>query len=425
VALQDLTPQLRTRLSRMERAVGWFVMLAGALLVFGFGYYVYNTAERKGWFKTKVPYFSFTASASGLKVGDPVTMMGLPVGQITRMEPQPPTDFRYNMYIQFEIQYPYDGYIWTEGSKAQVAPSGFLGGRTLEVTKGTGGYPTYIYHPVETMPLAQVQSLADLTSWRWAEEVYRPRGTNLLARPFQALTNLDEAAAIGHNNLVLMHTSERQNLMAAVWNDRDEHYEPFTRATKPYWLLTDEAPPVTEKLQAVVEQVEKALPDILGLTNQLAALLSNSTSTASNLNLLALGVRPVVSNLAAATAHLDQPGALGEWLLPTNVSRQLEGTLANANTTLTGVNTNLSLLVDNLSRSLDNLASMTSNLNQQVQSNTNLLGAISQTIVHADEFVQGLKHHWLLRSAFKTKSTNAPAAGPANPLLSPKDRGAR
>ena len=53
MALQDLTPQLRTRLSRMERGVGCFVMLAVGLLVFGFVYYIYNTAERKGWFKTK------------------------------------------------------------------------------------------------------------------------------------------------------------------------------------------------------------------------------------------------------------------------------------------------------------------------------------------------------------------------------------
>jgi hypothetical protein len=36
MALQDLTPQLRTRLSRMERAVGWFVFVATALLLFGF-----------------------------------------------------------------------------------------------------------------------------------------------------------------------------------------------------------------------------------------------------------------------------------------------------------------------------------------------------------------------------------------------------
>jgi hypothetical protein len=48
-----------------------------------------------------------------------------------------------------------------------------------------------------------------------------------------------------------------------------------------------------------------------------------------------------------------------------------------------------------------------------------MLSAISQTVVHTDELVQGLKRHWLLRSAFKTKATNAP---PPAPLKSPKDR---
>jgi hypothetical protein len=64
MALQDLTPQLRTRLSRMERAVGWFVALAMALLAFGFVYYVYHTAERKGWFLTKAPYYTFADRAT-------------------------------------------------------------------------------------------------------------------------------------------------------------------------------------------------------------------------------------------------------------------------------------------------------------------------------------------------------------------------
>ena len=57
--LQDLTPQLRTRLNRMERAVGWFIMLATLLLLFGFGYYIYNTAESRGWFKIKAQYFIY------------------------------------------------------------------------------------------------------------------------------------------------------------------------------------------------------------------------------------------------------------------------------------------------------------------------------------------------------------------------------
>src|SRR5205823_373594 len=107
-------------------------------------------------------------------------------------------------------------------------------------------------------------------------------------------------------------------------------------------------------------------------------------------------------------------------LLPTNINQHLDATLTNANATLTTANTNLTALADSLQNSLNNLANMTSNLNEQVEGNTNLLNGISKAIVDADNFVQGLKHHWLLRSAFKTKPTNSPPAEPPAPLLSPK-----
>ena len=102
MALQDLTPQLRTRLSRMERAVGWFVFLATALLLFGFGYYIYHTAERKGWFKIKAPFFTFVQSSEGLNVKDPVVMMGFQVGEITLIHALPPDD-RHNVRVEFEV----------------------------------------------------------------------------------------------------------------------------------------------------------------------------------------------------------------------------------------------------------------------------------------------------------------------------------
>lgn len=59
---------------------------------------------------------------------------------------------------------------------------------------------------------------------------------------------------------------------------------------------------------------------------------------------------------------------------------------------------------------LINLADITSNFNAQVQTNTNLLGTIGKTIADADDFVQGLKRHWLLRSAFKKEKTSVPPA---------------
>src|SRR5437763_8129622 len=120
MALQDLTPQLRTRLSRMERAVGWFVIVAAVLLLFGFVYYVFNTAERKGWFKTKAPFFTFTDRATGLKVGDPVKLMGFDAGEITAITPMAAEQFTYNVYIEFNLKSPNYESMWTDGSRATV-----------------------------------------------------------------------------------------------------------------------------------------------------------------------------------------------------------------------------------------------------------------------------------------------------------------
>jgi hypothetical protein len=276
--------------------------------------------------------------------------------------------------------------------------------------------------------MAEAQSLQGSTNWLLAEEVWDAALTNLLAKAKSPLTNLTALAAAGCTNLLIMNKSEERKLMTGIWNDREGRFEAYTRTTK-YELLADESAAVTERLEKLVGEVEQALPNILGLTNQLTMVLSNSASLTSNLNAVALGAQPTVSNLAVLTAQLDHPGALGEWLLPTNISRQFEGALgrvdaafASADATLTNANTNLTALAENLGRSLDNLANLTSNLNSQVQANTNILGELSRAIVNADSFVQGLKHHWLLRSAFKTKETNAPAAVSPEQLRSPKDK---
>jgi ABC-type transporter Mla subunit MlaD len=431
MALQDLTPQLRTRLSRMERAVGWFVALAMALLAFGFVYYVYHTAERKGWFLTKAPYYTITERATGLKIGDPVMLMGLAVGQITRMEPMPPEEFTNNIYVEFEIKDPYYGYLWTAGSRAKVASADLLGKRVLEVTKGTGGYPTYVFSPLREVSIAEAQRLPDSTNWLLAQEVWDATGTNLLAKAKSSLTNLTALAAPEGTNVLIMNTSEQRKSMTGIWNDQEGRYDACTKKSK-YYLVADESAAVTERLEELMGQIEQALPNILRLTNQLAAVLSNSASLTLNLNEAILDARPAVSNLTTLTAQLNHPGALGEWLLPTNISRQLEGTLGSADTALVSANavlasanTNLTVLAENLGRSLDNLANLTSNLNGQVQANTNVLAEISRMIVNADSFVQGLKHHWLLRSAFRAKDTNALPTVPSAPLRAPKEKDKR
>ncbi len=430
MALQDLTPQLRTRLSRMERAVGLFVALAIGLLGFGFAYYVYNTAKRKGWFLTKAPYYTFIDRATGLKVGDPVTLMGRDAGRIIAIEPMPADQFEYNIYVQFELRFPHYGYMWTEGSFARVATADLLGKRGLEVTKGTGGYPTYVSHPLREILTAQAGSLPDTALWLLGQELYDVAETNLLAPALAPLTNLNLLAASGKKALTVLDSRESHKGLTGIWDYKQSRYLPFTKQAKGYWLLAEESPAVSERLENVIGQIEAFLPGVFTLTNQLLSVLSNASELTGNLNSVVDAARPGVSNLTILAAELGQRGRLGELLLPTNLNQRLEATLGNAgtafgtaNTTLETASTNLVLLAQNLNRSLDSLASITSNLNNQVEANTNILGAISQTLTDADKFIQGLQRHWLLRSAFRQKPPTNPPPPRSDPLESPKASG--
>jgi ABC-type transporter Mla subunit MlaD len=376
MALQDLTPQLRTRLNRMERAVGWFVLLAAVLLLVGFGYYLRNTAKRKGWFLQKITYQTCVSSGAGLKIGDPVKLMGFDVGSIIDVIPNAPREY-YNITILFQVKVDmknYPGYIWTD-STVKVNAGDFLGGRFLEITKGVAGVP------VGLQTNLVYSGLLD-------QDVFKAELAGLKAK------GVAEAEALATLN------------NEATANPK-KFYQPL-RKESVYFLVPNESPSVTERLQRLVDQVEQALPGVFDLTNKINVVLGNSATLASNLNVVAVNAQPAAANFAQLAAQLRGPGALGEWALGTNGQQNLDATLAGANQTIANTDTNLNLLFENLAQSLDNLAGITSNLNAQVQANTNMLGSISQAVVDADDLVQGLKRHWLLRSAFKKKSDAKP-----------------
>jgi len=339
--LYDLTPQLRTRLRRMEKVVGLFVAVAAALMVAGFAYYLYHTAERKGWFTPKVPYYVFVKSADGLHVGDPVTLMGFAVGEITRIEAEPPQSDN-NVFVGFAVKRPYYGYVWSD-SKVTVTGGSFLGGRRLEVTKGRSGAPT----------------------------VYEDSG-----RITEVLV--------------------------------DDRKVPFDGELLGVPLRTEESPGLAERADRLVAQIEKALPPITG---KLDAVLANAQRLSTDLDGVVGSTRPIVANLDAITTHLRNPhGSLGEWMLPPEVHAKLNGTLEMIDSNLTA-----------LRGTLNNVDEITNNLRAKLDANQNLLDEVSTLVRNTNDLVQGLKRHWLLRSAFPQPVPGAPQLKFV-PLLGPPER---
>lgn len=407
MALQDLTPQLRTRLSRLERIVGWFVVFATLLLLFGLAYYVYQLAERKGWLKTRMPYFTFVRNATGLRVGDRVRLMGFDAGKILEITAQPPDDEYFDVFVRFEVYEPYYGYLWAD-SRAKIGAADFLGNRFVEVTKGTNAAATYALHEIREVTLAEAWGLIGGTNqYVFGEDLVDNTGTNFIVQNSDELTReaLAKVTALKVSRIQLINKSSPEiNPPKMMWDSKAGRYLPIPPDSKGYWIQADESPALTERLENVINTVEAALPDFLGLTNKLAAVLTKADSIVSHTDELLVQAKPIVTNFAQISSQLNQgKGALGEWLLPTNVNQELAQTLQGANKTLRAAETNLSALTASLLLTLENLANTTSNLNAQVQSNTNLVSSISQAIVHSDEFIQGLKRHWLLRSAFKEK----------------------
>jgi len=365
MALQDLTPQLRTRLGRMERLVGLFITLATLLMLAGFGYYLYQTAQRKGWFLTKAPYYTYLHSGAGLKVGDPVRLMGFDAGEITDIIPMPPEETN-NVFVRFLIKSPNYGYLWND-SIVKVESAGLLGNRYLEVTKGGGS------------------------------------GRSGLAATYK----------------------ENHGRLSEIFSGTNDLYVPFQKGDKGYFMAAEEPPELSSQVAQMVQTAKGALPNFLALTNPLNRVLVNASETTARLEQLLVGAQPLLTNLTAISTTLREPkGSLGEWLIPPNLNQQLSQTLASANTALRSANlavTNtdqrLALLASDLERTIENLADITSNLKAQVQANTNLVTSLNQAIIDADAFVQGLKRHWLLRSAFKEQTPNRPPPGrtPARP----------
>lgn len=359
MALQDLTPQLRTRLNQMEVAVGLFVAMAAVLLLAGTGYYLKHTAERKGWLVEKAKYYTFLRTAAGIRVGDPVRLMGRDVGEITEVEMMPADDpwsleEKLNVYVAFVVRAPYYGYLWVD-SRARITSSDLLGNRVLELTRGVEGEPTYRDRPVSSVGF-----------WK------RTQITDIFA---------------------------------------DGEYKPVNADTKGFWLFALEPPTFNDRAETLLNQVEAALPNILTLTNKLNDLLDSGNSAAVNLDDLLTETKPTLENLQEITELIKEPkGGLGEWLFPTDVREELLTTLGTADHTLQSVDQNLNTVSSNLNvsltsltESLDNLAEITGSLNRQVQMNPEMLSQISGVVTNADALMQGLKKHWFLKSAFKEK----------------------
>lgn len=112
----------------IERKVGLFFTIA--VIVLGV---MVETGEKWNPFKQKVPYKTYLASVTGLKVGDPVKLVGVDVGKIKKV-----TILEEQVQIDFEVE---PGTKIKKDTVAMLRLTNLLGGQFLGLTLGTPGSP--------------------------------------------------------------------------------------------------------------------------------------------------------------------------------------------------------------------------------------------------------------------------------------------
>ena len=364
---QDLTPQLRTRLTQVERLVGLFVGAAFILAAGLFGYFLWHTAHERGWFKKKAVYHPYLKSGAGVKPGTPVVLTGFTIGKVTKVDTMPMEqwviDWQFYVFVEFEVQEPYYGYILTD-SQVSIGAGDFLGARSVEINRGRTGKLT-----AKDLPSGKLGVLDK----HFYFEKDRTKATN--------------------NYLI---------------------YKEVADAPDGYFLSALEQQPLPETLTLIANEVHATIP---GITNRIFTALDGVNQIVTNLGgtlpKMEAAVDGLTNTLAQITPLLSKPGGIGEILIPTNLNAGLELTLSNVNANAHSVAplmSNVNSTVSEIRSTLAQVRGTVESMKGQLESNTNLVGNVSKLTASAAQLATDtdtlLRRHWLFRSAFKTNSAS-------------------
>lgn len=390
MGLKDLTPQLRTRMGRVEWYVGLFLATTALLMALAFALYLQRTAKARGWFVVEVPYFTYLPDASGLKAGSPVNLMGFKVGEVTEvtainLEERNSWDYLatngYNVFVGFRIRSDdrseFPGYV---GSDATVRIAGFpvdlLGGTALEVRQGSGrGTLTFGKTP-EGKPGVLVAKFA-----------FAPPGPD---RTNQMLRYEPVKGSKGY----FLPLDQSETLVAQA-------QRVVERLERIAATVDDRLPAMLAELQQTLEVTRGALP---GITNQVGQVLETARLTLPGLT---NNLGAVLANTRDLTAQLRDT-----WPMLTNT---LELTLVASRQLVTNINGAIPTLASNVNVAL-------TNVNVLLSRDTNITANTSLLVSNINQL---LTRHWIFRSAFPKPTTTPPPSAPSprrgQPARSPRD----
>lgn len=143
------------KLTWTELRVGLFVLVALVVLALG----VFYVTGAEGFWVPKIRLRTYMAKVDQLQTGAPVTLDGLPIGNVESFGLNPsPSDKAHNMMVVMRINKKYQDQIRTD-STATLATEGLFGNRYVEITRGVTGK---VIGPNGTVPGNIVPEMSDV-----------------------------------------------------------------------------------------------------------------------------------------------------------------------------------------------------------------------------------------------------------------------
>jgi ABC-type transporter Mla subunit MlaD len=132
--------------------------MAGMLLILGFvAASVYQIGMRNFWFERKNVYFTYVRDADGLRVGSPVTIAGLRVGEVADLDVGDKNQIRVRLSVRAAVSE-----LLRQDAAAMVFRSFIIGDKRIELITGTPELPELANRatlpPKETLDLAEFAS---------------------------------------------------------------------------------------------------------------------------------------------------------------------------------------------------------------------------------------------------------------------------
>jgi len=372
--IQDLTPQLRTRLRKVEWITGLFLGVTALLMLGGFVYFLKQTAEARGWFITYVPYYTYLNDATGVKQGTPVKMLGFTIGEVTEvtaleLKERQTWDYYqtndFNVFVAFKVTPKYAGYIFAEH---RVRISGFpvelAGGSFLELQPGGKS----------TVPTAKMVNNEKAEGVLWEKYAYTP-SSNLLQ--YGALTNKQKGYYLA--------VDQSETLLAQAQR------------------ILKNADDITAFLRTDLPRVTQDALQTLTFTRQTIGALTNDVVL--TLQTARLAVASLTNDLGGLIINARRITGQVADVLP-GLTNDLANTLATSRRLMDSVNEQLPAIAGNVNLTL-------TNLNVLLLRDTNITANTSLLVSNVNNLIT---KHWLFRSAFKAQSggKSPDPSGPSN-----------